>query len=280
MYYQVLIEINEKVGKSKANKTLYEIDRTSKDELLHDVVIPFINKEDFQFDGYFLKVSGIVRMVIKTTDKSARELSQYENDHRSPGFIIYVSPQSIIDYDEYTEDVTKQLLKEAQSYKKNVDIKSFTNPQKAVIDKTKMFIVHGHDIQAKIEVARFIEKLGFEAIILHEQANRGQTIIEKIEENTNVGFAIVLYTPCDIGGANGSTEMQSRARQNVVFEHGFLIAKIGRNNVCALVKDDVEKPNDISGIVYITMDSNNGWQLQLAKEMKSAGYNIDFNLIL
>lgn len=91
---------------------------------------------------------------------------------------------------------------------------------------------------------------------------------------------MVLYTPCDIGGLKSSNEMKPRARQNVVFEHGYLTAKIGRNNVCALIKDNLEKPNDISGLVYIVMDSSSGWQLALAKEMKSAGYIIDFNLIL
>lgn len=74
--------------------------------------------------------------------------------------------------------------------------------------------------------------------------------------------------------------MKPRARQNVIFEHGYLIGKIGRNNVCALIKEELEKPNDISGVVYITMDSYNAWHLALAKEMKSAGYDIDMNLIL
>ncbi len=280
MYYHILIETNEKIGKSKTNKTIYEVDRVNKDELLEDVVTPFVNKKDFQFNGYFLKPSDIVRLVIKTTEKSARDISQYENSNLDPGIIMYISPEDIVSYDKYTIDVTKQLLSEAKMIKE-VDIHSAaTKSQKAQIDKTKVFIVHGQDIQAKVEVARFVEKIGFEAIILHEQANKGKTIIEKIEEYTNVGFAVVLYTPCDIGGLKSSNEMNPRARQNVVFEHGYLTAKIGRNNVCALIKDNLEKPNDISGLVYIVMDSNNGWQLALAKEMKSAGYIIDFNLIL
>ena len=76
------------------------------------------------------------------------------------------------------------------------------------------------------------------------------------------------------------TEKMARARQNVVFEHGYLISKLGRNNVCALVKQSVEIPNDISGIVYIQLDSNGGWKIPLAKEMKSSGYEVDFNLFM
>lgn len=147
------------------------------------------------------------------------------------------------------------------------------------LDLTKVFIVHGHDDLLKNEVARFIEKLDLTAIILHEQASSGNTIIEKIEEYSNVGFGIVLYTPCDIGAKSENTPaLQPRARQNVVFEHGFLIGKIGRRSVCALVKGNIEKPNDISGVVYISTDGE--WKLSLAKELRSNGYIIDMNKIV
>lgn len=87
-----------------------------------------------------------------------------------------------------------------------------------------------------------------------------------------------MYTPCDVGGKEGN--LKARARQNVVFEHGFLMAKIGRNNVCALVKDSVETPNDISGVVYVAMDSEGAWEFKIAKEMKESGYQVDLNKIL
>jgi predicted nucleotide-binding protein len=147
------------------------------------------------------------------------------------------------------------------------------------LDLTKVFIVHGHDELLKNEIARFIEKLNLEPIILHEQASSGKTIIEKIEEYSNVGFGIALYTPCDVGDKKSEKiELKPRARQNVVFEHGFLIGKIGRENVCALVKGQLEKPNDISGVVYISTDEE--WRLSLAKEMRNSGYQIDMNLVI
>jgi len=147
------------------------------------------------------------------------------------------------------------------------------------LDLTKVFIVHGHDALLMTEVARFIEKLGLEPIILHEKASSGKTIIEKIEKYSNVGFGIVLYTPCDLGASKDEiSNLRPRARQNVIFEHGFLIGKIGRKNVCALVKDTVETPNDISGVVYISVE--NEWKLNLAKEMRNSGYQIDMNLVI
>jgi len=145
--------------------------------------------------------------------------------------------------------------------------------------KNKVFIVHGRDNEVKQEVSRFIESLGLVAIILHEQASSGMTIIEKIEHYSNeADFAIILYTPCDLG--RGSHESKSparnRARQNVVFEHGYLMAKLGRENICPLVKGYIETPNDISGVVYVDLDTPGAWKLEVIKELKVCGYTIKY----
>ncbi len=144
-------------------------------------------------------------------------------------------------------------------------------------EKTKVFIVHGHDNETKQEVARFIESIGLETIILHEQASRSMTIIEKIEHySAEASFAVVLYTPCDKGRGAKETNIlaRDRARQNVVFEHGYLMARIGRGNVCALVKGNIETPSDISGVVYTQLDSSGGWKIELIKELKACGYTL------
>jgi predicted nucleotide-binding protein len=145
-------------------------------------------------------------------------------------------------------------------------------------NKRKVFIVHGHDNEAKQEVARFLEHLRVEPIILHEQASAGMTIIEKIEHYSNdADFALVLYTPCDRGRGALETKVQARnrARQNVVFEHGYLMAKFGRENVCALVKGDIEIPNDASGVVYVALDAGGAWRLEVVKELRAAGYSVN-----
>ena len=146
-------------------------------------------------------------------------------------------------------------------------------------NSNSVFIVHGHDEVAKNSVARFIEKLDLEAIILHEQPNKGQTIIEKFESNAaNVGFAVVLLTPDDVGGPKESPgDVKARARQNVILELGYFCGVLGRNKVCVLYKEDVEIPSDYLGVVYTPLDSVGGWHLKLAKEMKEAGLDIDLN---
>jgi len=139
---------------------------------------------------------------------------------------------------------------------------------------SQVFIVHGHDELAKLEMAGFITSLGLVPIILHMQASTGRTIIEKIEHYSNVGFGIVLYTPCDVGSKVGDLTGKYRARQNVVFEHGYLIGKLGRPRVAAVVKGSVETPNDISGVVYVSLDEQNNWKKQLKTEMRSVGYQV------
>lgn len=145
-----------------------------------------------------------------------------------------------------------------------------TNPSPN--QSNKIFIVHGHDIQLKAEVALFLQTLGLEPIILHMQANGGKTITEKLDKYTDVRFGIVLYTPDDVGASLSEAETyvyESRARQNVVFEHGYLIGKLGRERVVPLVKNIAEMPGDMSGIVYV---SDNRWKHDIAKEMQHAGY--------
>ncbi|MDR6967695.1 putative nucleotide-binding protein [Flavobacterium arsenatis] len=179
--------------------------------------------------------------------------------------------------DSKLDNLIKLKLK-SELLKSSIEEKNGSQIIKNEKNLSEVFIVHGHDDEAKIKTARFVEKLGFKPIILHEQASGSKTVIEKIETYSNVGFGIVLYTPCDTGAKKeDDPKYKNRARQNVVFEHGFLIGKIGRQNVCALVKDDIETPNDISGVVYIKMDVDDAWQLKLARELRNSGYEVDMN---
>lgn len=141
-------------------------------------------------------------------------------------------------------------------------------------NKNQVFIVHGHDEHAKNDVKSYVESKGLEPIILHLQASGGRTIIEKIDHYSNVGFGIVLYTECDLGSKRDTLGFKWRARQNVVFEHGYLIAKLSRERVAALVKGSVETPNDISGVVYVSMDAAGTWKEELDAELRNAGYEI------
>lgn len=284
MYYHVVIETTEKVGKNNKNKEHYELDKSDLDEIATRIVRPYLDGEDFQFDGYFLKKQDIRRISIKQTERSTHVLAKYENDHTPSDIIVrFVGPEDILNFKAHAQDITTKVFDDVKAELQVKGAKKQVKGAKkaeAEHSYSRVFVVHGRDDLVKTEAARFIEKLGLEAVILHEQASAGKTIIEKIEEHTNVGFAIVLYTPCDFGGLAGQSATKPRARQNVVFEHGYLIGKLGRHNVCALVKGEVEIPNDISGVVYISLDAPQAWHLALAKELRNAGYPIDMNRLL
>jgi predicted nucleotide-binding protein len=144
----------------------------------------------------------------------------------------------------------------------------------------RIFLVHGRDEQMKESVARFLERLGFEAIILAEKPNRGRTVIEKFEEEADVGFAVVLLSPDDVGGLAGEPSgQQKRARQNVILELGYFAGRLGRERVCALKKGDLELPSDFVGVAYTNFGGDEGWKLKLAQELRTAEYEVDFNRI-
>lgn len=148
----------------------------------------------------------------------------------------------------------------------------------------RIFIVHGHDGELKNELARFLEKLEFEPIILHEQPDKGETIFSKLrDEMSDVGFAFIILPPDDIGAiASRIEELKARARQNVVFEHGLFCGQLGPSRICAIRKGDVEIPSDLHGVLYKTLPigGNIGSiAFDIVKELRAAGYIVDANKV-
>lgn len=191
-----------------------------------------------------------------------------------PKFRSYAERRTFLS-EQFTPLLDALEFDDLKSMQDSTSLRKKQHAASATRNKRKVFIVHGRNNAVKQEVSRFIERQGIETIILHEQANAGMTIIEKIEHYSNdADFALVLYTACDHGRGIHETRIppKNRARQNVVFEHGYLMAKLGRENVCALVQGDIEVPNDISGVVYVALDPSGAWKLEVLKELKACGY--------
>ncbi len=148
----------------------------------------------------------------------------------------------------------------------------------------EIFVVHGHDNEMKLAVARTIEQLGLKPIILHEQPDKGFTVIEKFFNYSDVGFAVVLLSPDDMGYAKTSVpdKARPRARQNVVLELGFFLGKLGRNRVLALHRTvpNFEMPSDYAGVIYKPFDDAGAWRFELAKELNALDYNVDANKLV
>jgi len=142
----------------------------------------------------------------------------------------------------------------------------------------RVFVVHGHDNEMRSEIVRFLEQLDLIPVVLSEEPNQGRTIIEKFEQEANVGYAIVLYSPDD--GCADSNLM--RPRQNVVLEQGYFIGTLGRSRVTTLVRhrDSLELPSDVLGVVYVSFDQEGAWKLKLARELLTAEFDIDLNRLI
>jgi predicted nucleotide-binding protein/nucleoside 2-deoxyribosyltransferase len=206
-------------------------------------------------------------------DKFEKDKSNYkpENENEFKSFEIESSLKTIIDRIGNLENSVRVIGKEMAS-------KTSTEYSRDI------FIVHGHDGELKNELARFLEKLNFNPIILHEQPDKGLTIIQKLQfESSKVGYSFILYTPDDEGKKrNDKSDLQLRSRQNVIFEHGLFVGKFNPERVCAIVKENVEIPSDLSGVVYKKIPKNGSIMtiaIEIISELKAAGYKIDANKI-
>lgn len=192
------------------------------------------------------------------------------------------SPMVIVGNTDWHEPYVRDLETTKKEFERYIgdfeDEYAKDNVKQNKTPNNKVFIVHGHDGELKEKVARRLEQQGIEAIILSEKANRGRTIIEKIEAYSDVHVAIALFTQDDFGVAKEEKGNEKyRARQNVVFEAGYFMGYLGRENTIIVVDENVEIPGDLSGMVYTTKDN---WEFEMLKELNAAGMKIDMNKLL
>jgi predicted nucleotide-binding protein len=145
-----------------------------------------------------------------------------------------------------------------------------------------IFIVHGHDEELKEKVARFVTNAGLNPIILHEQPNKGRSILQKLRDHSeDAGYAIVLLTPDDMACTKeeydkNEIDLRSRPRQNVVFELGYFLGLLEDKLVCVIFNEIEDMPSDYKGISYIKYDKGNGWKTELLKELGGIGFGLDY----
>ena len=142
----------------------------------------------------------------------------------------------------------------------------------------KVFIVHGHKEEPKLMLSNFLYGLGLKPIILHEQPNKGRTVMEKFDQNaSSVRYAFVLLTPDDFGRLKRERNLRPRARQNVILELGFFMGKLGRDRVCCILTKNLEIPSDYHGVIYLSyQQSIQECFYEISRELQTAGYNVIF----
>ncbi|MEO2077124.1 MAG: nucleotide-binding protein [Bacillus sp. (in: firmicutes)] len=263
------------------------MNKQQKIELIDDLIIKVEQLGDLDsslLDALKRESSMIMKNILK-------EPEEYDNSLRSLRFTPSVYPASTERRVEVWRSGKQKLLNLLVTVKREIELfggevsntEQFNEVSSHEQQTRKVFIVHGHDEAMKLDVARTLEKLKLEAVILHEQEDRGQTVIEKFENNAiDCGFAVILLSPDDIGYPKGEQESSKfRARQNVILELGYFVGAIGRSNVLPLVKDDpsgkLEIPSDYAGVVYTPYDSSGGWKNTLFRELRSSGFSVDAN---
>ena len=137
----------------------------------------------------------------------------------------------------------------------------------------RVFVVHGRNEACRIQTCKAISSWGLTPVVLHEQPNEGRTIIEKFENHSEVGFAVIILTGDDHGKllSDIDSPLKARPRQNVVLEFGFFLGKLGRSNVCALYERGVDLPSDYDGVLWIELTSDGSWKDKLKNEIQAAG---------
>ena len=157
-------------------------------------------------------------------------------------------------------------------------------------DPKKVFVVHGQDEGLRNEVELYLHKIDLNPIILKDLPCQGRTLIEKFEDHSDVSFAVVLLTPDDLsiserdlqelknsgsGQINLESELKGSPRPNVLFELGFFVCKLERDNVCVIYVPGTDILSDYSGVEYIPIDHPSGWRNRLAQELLVAGLDYD-----
>lgn len=182
---------------------------------------------------------------------------------------------------DFVKSYILTVLQECLSTLEKGDI-SLVVSNKVPRNPKKIFIVHGHDENAKIELEIFLHELGLEPIVLHRLPDTGYTIIEKFEAYSDVGYAFILLTPDEVAYLasqekvpDSERKKETRARPNVIFEWGYFVGKLGRRNVCCLYRGDVALPSDLHGLIYKKFDKSiEEIGYTIIKELKAAGYQL------
>ncbi|ADR51953.1 hypothetical protein CKC_05875 [Candidatus Liberibacter solanacearum CLso-ZC1] len=244
-------------------------------------------KEEDSMKKYKLTFHGSIEelkdLVKKEELQGTWELADSIKPHRfvsNKGGILlwYPSTNSVVFQGKSTDELLHVNLKKA------IEQSRISNSNSRIAHSERVFIVHGHDMDSKDQLELILYKLGIEnQFILQNTAGNGITIIEELEKEivkTQNRFGIVLLTPDDYGysSTEGIESRQPRARQNVILEMGMLLSSLGRENVVILQKQHLEKPSDISGIIYLPFNEHvKDIAHKLIQRLQHSGFKIDNN---
>lgn len=269
MYCHARIELKAKRAK-EPKKVAIELD-LSREDLLNKIAAPYSSSRRFILGGVPINPDEVEEVLFSETESnSAAIMASLRVRNLSRNIVSTVNSHSVV---RAGTNITRSVLEDAEK----ITIRDTVNEDPASVQSqrsNRVFIVHGHDQMAVEQTENLVRRFGLIPIILRDAPNAGNTVIEKFEAHSEVGFAIILLTPDDVGGIS-KLHLAPRARQNAIWEWGYLVAKLGRRYVVCLYKDGVEIPSDLHGLLTIKI----GEQVrdkteEIRREFIAAGYRL------
>ena len=277
MYYHIRISLKSSKARGESKVDLSEEDIKERFLKKYELGLPII------INGKTIPPGDIDRIQISKRSQASNQLiQQIKAKDRTTPRVFIGGPSYEWQAAGRADDITDELILGSPGYKQGEKMtpnESTAGPEKST---KKVFVVHGHNHALKSDAEVFLREIGLEPVVLHRQPDRGLTIIEKFEEYADVQFALVMLTPDDIGFSYDELKapdeervMQPRARQNVIFELGYFVGKLGRSNVFYIYQEGVEIPSDIKGLIYKKVNETiEEVGYALIKEFKTAGLDV------
>jgi predicted nucleotide-binding protein len=250
------------------------------EELVRTFSSPFTMGQSFWFLGKLLNSNKVIKAVIFWSYLAADKLTLPNQEN----LVVAKDKKYLI------ENVLKGKVKGAylctEKFLSSTE-KAMASAQQATSAsdaRRRVFVVCGTDSEMKQAITNALTKLKLLPVILCEEPSQGRKIVEYFQEYADVGFAVVLLSPDDYMYLKDEppSKRKLRPRQDVVFELGFLLGKLGRGNVLVFQREcqNFDGPTDFEGMKVTAFDDRDSWKLALARELTNCGYNVEAGRIL
>jgi predicted nucleotide-binding protein len=269
VFYHAKITLRPERAKEQP-KIAWEAD-LSREAVIDKIGVPFAKQVQFFCGGTVINPARVEEIRFGRTEQPASEVvSMIKARRRANQVLGWTDDWEVLNQ---ADDVTREILEAAPLTVIPTAMVGTGSTHRREKSK-KVFIVHGHDLTAVEQTELLLHRIGLEPVVLKDAPSGGRTVIEKFEAHSDAGAAIVLLTPDDVGGKDAS-HLAPRARQNVIWEWGYLVSRLGRANVICIYKGGVEIPSDLHGIVTIHVSNDVKEQSEeIKRELKAAGYRI------
>ena len=149
----------------------------------------------------------------------------------------------------------------------------------------RIIVVTGSDEEMNQALNVALTKLSIVPVVLCEEPSQGKKIVENFSRDyADIAFAVVSLFPDDFGYAKNeaATKRKLRPKQDVIFELGFLLGKLGKGNVLVFFREcaNFEIPSDFEGIKLTAFDDRDSWKLALIRELSNRGLAVEGSRIL